>query len=82
MGCQCKVNQQLEYLQKHYGMIDKKRHNTNIGETVLSVIKSGIMSILLLPLLPIGLAIIIFPNNKGSISIKKLFKLNKDDRSK
>lgn len=77
MGCNCKVGQQLEYLDKHYGMIEKQRHNTTIGETVLSKIKELFVHIIFLPVYLVLLILILFKKKNGSISIKNTFRLKK-----
>lgn len=74
MACACKVNQQLSYLQKKYGVGGpKKKPGFSVNAKVLVVnIFDAILAILLSPIM---LMTILF-NRKGVINISKLFGLS------
>lgn len=82
MACACKVNQQLEYLQKHYGT---KEHRSSAPKTHMSadariVVHKTIISAMLVILFPIIflylLVRMIFFRNKR-IALDKLFRIEK-----
>ena len=78
MGCSCKVGQQIAFLEKHYGMIERSHKETSVGESIKNGIRNALILMLLLPVYLIFCLIILFrPKSKGSISIKKMFRLEK-----
>lgn len=55
MACACKVNQQLSYLQKHYGNKDPRSSepNTHIAEDIKFIFKKVGVVLVLIPVFPI-----------------------------
>lgn len=82
MACACKVNQQLEYLQKHYGV---KEYRSSAPKTHMSadariIVHKTVISAMLVILFPIMflylLVRMIFFKNKR-IALDKLFRIEK-----
>jgi len=78
MGCNCKTNQQISYLQRKYGDKQPKSKTTHIREMVSTTIKNILLIILMIPIVPIfGVFLLIRPIfTKKPIDIKKTFKIN------
>jgi hypothetical protein len=78
MGCNCKTNQQISYLQKKYGDKIPVSKVTHIREMVSKTIKTILLVILMIPIVPIfGLFLLIrYFFTKKPINIKKTFKIN------
>lgn len=77
MGCGCKANQQISFLQKKYGNNVPKSKATKIRETTSNAVKNVLLGIMLIPIVPIvfvGLVIRHFITKKP-INIKKTFKI-------
>lgn len=85
MACACKVNQQLSYLEKKYGVKVPENKETHIKENIKLGIKNVLLLLLVSPILlimlPFTLIKSIFSKGK-SIDINKIFKIRKDDRDK
>ena len=77
MGCACKTNQQISYLQKKYGDKQPKSKATNIRNMVSVSIKNILIAILMIPIMPIILIFLICRHifTKKPIDINKTFKI-------
>lgn len=77
MGCGCKTNQQISYLQRKYGDKQPKSKATHIRETFFGGIKTLLLIILMIPIVPIFGAFLIIKHlfSKKPINIKKTFKI-------
>lgn len=76
MACACKVNQQINEIQRKYG-VGKKKHKNKFNINFLIILKQifiYIISILSMPLMVVYLLWATFFNKKH-ISIKKIFNL-------
>ena len=54
MACNCKVNQQVDYLTKKYGVGGPRRHDTHMSEDILDFLEASgafILSIIAAPFL-------------------------------
>ena len=78
MGCNCKTNQQISYLQRKYGDNQPKSKSTHIREMVSIGIKNFFLILLMIPLVPIFGLILIIRHlfTKKPINIKKTFKIS------
>lgn len=83
MACACKVNQELEYLQKKYGHNMPKSKSSNIRGIVSGFFKQIgiligilILAVPFLPLMLIGILIRLAVKRKKPIEIDKIFKLS------
>lgn len=73
MGCACKTNQQISYLQRKYGTNQPQSKATNIRSNLSIGIKNFLLILLVIPLVPIvGLFLII-----RQIFVKKPIDVNK-----
>ena len=52
MACQCKVNQQIDYLHKKYGDNTPENKKTNIRGSMLAAFENVVIFLLVLPLAP------------------------------
>ena len=80
MGCACKTNQQIAYIQKMYGdrKLNSSEPKTHIGQDIKFFFHKVILMLILLPFIPI-MAIYVLGRKllkKGPIRIDKLFKLS------
>ena len=77
MGCNCKANQQISYLQRKYGDNQPKSKATHIREAVSETIKTILLIILMIPIVPIFTIFLIIRYFfiKKPINIKKTFKI-------
>lgn len=81
MPCACKVNKQIAYLAKHYGMVkEQNSKTTNIRRKVKNAAIGTVVVICTLPFLPIFLVSIPFikKKNNGKISLKELLPKKKN----
>jgi len=78
MSCGCKTNQQITYLQRKYGDNQPKSKTTHIRESVEYYVKSFLLFLVMIPVMPIiGLALLTrHCFSKKPINIKKTFRLN------
>lgn len=82
MACACKVNQQLEYLQKHYGA---KEHRSSAPRTHMSADANAVMHktvisamlVILFPIMFMYLLVRMIFFKKKKLAIDKLFRLGK-----
>lgn len=78
MGCGCKANRQISFLEKKYGENMPQSKTTNISGKIANGIKQTVTAIILIPLFPIvGVFLIgkhLFSKRK-SIDINKTFKI-------
>lgn len=84
MACACKVNQQLSYLEKKYGVKSPESKKTNIRELVGGKLQTLVLIIIMLPIVPVLLIISIFQSifsKEKTIYINKIFKIKKDVRN-
>ena len=59
MGCNCKVNQKIDYIHKKYGDDLPKNKKTNIRGNVSAMLENLLINIAILPLYPfIGIYLI------------------------
>lgn len=80
MACACKVNQQIEYLQKRYGHNMPKSRSTNIRGMVSLWLKQAglwLIAIPFIPLMIIGLIFHLIFRGSKPIEIDKTFRLKK-----
>lgn len=77
MGCGCKTNQQISYLQKKYGDNQPKSKTTRIRESFSVGMKTALLILLMIPIMPIiGLVLLVrYAFNKKPIDINKTFKI-------
>lgn len=77
MGCGCKANQQISFLQKKYGNNIPSSKTTKIRETVSNAIKNILLAVVLIPIVPIVFAALVVRNffTKKPINIKNTFKI-------
>jgi hypothetical protein len=77
MGCACKTNQQISYLQRKYGDKQPKSKSTNIRNIVSVSVKNILIFLLLLPIMPIIFIFLAFRHifTKKPIDINKTFKI-------
>lgn len=78
MACACKVNQQISYIQKKYGVKQPTSRKSNISFNIKMKVKEAFFLLLAILLSPLMLLHIlyktIFTKDK-TIDIKKLFRL-------
>lgn len=77
MGCGCKANQQISFLQKKYGDNIPKSKTTKIRETTSNAIKNVLLGVIMIPMVPIIFVCLVVRNffTKKPINIKKTFKI-------
>ena len=77
MGCGCKANQQISFLQKKYGNNIPSSKSTKIRETVSNAIKNILLAVVLIPIVPIVFSALVVRNflTKKPINIKNTFKI-------
>jgi hypothetical protein len=77
MGCACKVNKQIELINKYYGVAPKGGQKTDISTKVKGVFIKFFNLLLILASAPIFILYLTFNyfNGNKPISIKKFFKL-------
>jgi hypothetical protein len=77
MPCACKVNRDISYLQKRYGVKTQQSKESHIREKARIFLEKLGLSLLILPLIPILFIWIIIRVivNKEPIKISKLFGL-------
>ena len=79
MACACKVNQELSFLQKKYGVGGPKNKKTDISYRAKKLFMNAITIPITLLLTPIMFFSIIF-NKKGVIKLDKVFGLKSHER--
>lgn len=67
MACQCKVNQQLDYLHRKYGDNTPQNKKTNIRGNVLASLENFGIFVLTIPLMPFMAVYAIFKLLVGGI---------------
>lgn len=80
MACACKVNQEIEYLQKKYGHNMPKSKSSNIRGMVSGFFKQMGVLVLAIPFLPVmlvGILAHLMVKKEKPIKIDKIFKLNR-----
>lgn len=79
MGCACKTNQQISYLQRKYGDKQPRSVRTNIREMFSIGTKKVLIGVIIIPILPIAVIFLAIKHmfTKKPINIKKTFKINK-----
>lgn len=77
MGCGCKTNQQISYLQQKYGDKQPKSKKTHIKESISIAIQNILLVILVIPVVPIVAIVLILKHifSKKPIDINKVFKI-------
>lgn len=78
MGCNCRANKQISFLEKKYGENMPKSKITNISGKVIVGIKKIITTIILIPIVPVVGIFLILKNafsKKSTIDINKTFKI-------
>lgn len=82
MACACKVNQQLEYLQRHYGTKEPRSSapRTHMSGNARIIVHKTLISVMLLILFPVMLlymAVRMIFFRKKKLAIDKLFRLGR-----
>lgn len=80
MACACKVNQEIEYLQKKYGHNMPKSKSSDIRGMVSGFFKQMGILVLAIPFLPVmlvGILVHLIVKKEKPIKIDKIFKLNR-----
>lgn len=80
MACACKVNQEIEYLQKKYGHNMPKSKSSDIRGMVTGFFKQMGILVLAIPFLPVmlvGILVHLIVKKEKPIKIDKIFKLNR-----
>ena len=79
MGCGCKTNKQISYLQKKYGEKVPQSKSTRMRKMFLGSIKNILLIILMIPVVPIFLIFTGIKHifSKKPIDINKTFKIKK-----
>ncbi len=77
MGCGCKANQQISFLQKKYGSNIPASKTTKIRETTSNAVKNVLLGVMLIPVVPIILVGLVVRHffTKKPINIKNTFKI-------
>lgn len=77
MGCGCKTNQQISYLQKKYGDKQPQSKSTKIREGFGNGVKTFLLVLLLIPIIPLVAIFLIVRHlfSKKPIDINKTFKI-------
>ena len=78
MGCACKANQQITYLQKKYGDNIPQSKMSNIRGMVSVNLKTLLVFLILIPIMPIFLVYFIVKHlvkKEKAIDINKTFKI-------
>lgn len=77
MGCGCKANQQISFLQKKYGNNIPSSKTTKIRETASNAIKNVLLAVMMIPIVPIVFVGLVVRNffTKKPINIKNTFKI-------
>ena len=80
MGCNCKTNKRIAYLEKNYGVEKDVSVGEDIGFTVSEFFGRVITYIVLVLLLPLMCILLIVKllSSKKEIDIAKLFRLKKE----
>lgn len=73
MACACKVNQQLSYIEKHYGVKSKESKSMDIRGAIKKNIRGFLIHILLLPVYPLWGVVLLIKGGKP-IRIDRLVK--------
>lgn len=79
MGCACKANQQITFLQKRYGENAPQSKISGVGGRISASIKKSLLVIVSLPIAPIILLISLIKKNlkkEKAININQLFKIS------
>lgn len=76
MACACKINQQITYLQKHYGTNQPQSKESNIRGMVGESTKKVLITLLLIPISPLMITYLIIRRlfSQKPISIGKFIK--------
>lgn len=80
MACACKVNQEIEYLQKKYGHNMPKSKSSDIRGMATGFFKQMGILVLAIPFLPVmlvGILVHLIVKKEKPIKIDKIFKLNR-----
>lgn len=75
MACACKVNQQLSYIEKHYGVKSKESKSMDVRGAIKRNIRGFFIHVLLLPVYPLWGLVLLLKGRKP-IRIDRLVKKN------
>jgi hypothetical protein len=81
MGCACKVSRHISNVEKKYGTKLQNPPKTHITERIISVFRSGIIALILIPFFPIMFLYVAVRSffKKTPLNLYNIFKIKTKD---